>query len=121
MARIGRMRYQEYTLISRLELLECCFIVDEGNDYLSVVCYVGLFDENEITMLNSLLIHGITISTEKKILLVLGDYLDGYGYLSFDIFLCEYRHPACYSTDERYVAYGYAITLERRGYLYLVA
>jgi hypothetical protein len=97
--------YEEYVLISYLELLECGFVVDECHDYLSVLSNIGLFDEDEVTTLDSLLVHGVTICSEEEVLLVRSDYLGGYWYLSFDVFLGEYRHPAGDSTDERDIAY----------------
>ncbi len=75
MTRIGRVRNEKYTLISHLELLECGFIVDESDDYLSVLCDVGLFDEDEVTILDSLLVHGVTIGSEEEVFLVPGSYL----------------------------------------------
>ena len=110
--RIGRVWYEEHTLVSCLELLQCGLIVDERNHYLSVRRHIRLFDEDEITILDSLLIHGVTIGTEEKILLAFRDNLGGYWDLGFDIFLCEYRHPTCDGTDEGDIAYSYTICLE---------
>ena len=103
---------KEYILITNLELLECGLIVDQGDNYLSVRCNVCLFDEDEVSILDSLLIHRVTISAEEEVLLVSRDDLGGYWDLSFDIFLCEYRHPTCDGTDERDITYGYTICLE---------
>ena len=75
----------------------------------------------ECGILDSLLIHGVTIGTEEKILLAFRDNLGGYWDLGFDIFLCEYRHPTCDGTDEGDIAYSYTICLEWWRYLYLVA
>ena len=112
---------KKHTLISCLEFLQCGLIVDECNHYLSVRRHIRLFDEDEITILDSLLIHGVTIGTEEKILLAFRDNLGGYWDLGFDIFLCEYRHPTCDGTDEGDIAYSYTICLEWWRYLYLVA
>ena len=120
MLRIVRVWDEEYTLISRLEFLECRFVVDEGNDDLPILSDLRLFDEDEIPILDPLLIHGVTISTEEEVLLVCRDDLGRYWDLGLDILISEYRHTACYRTDEWDIANSSTICLERRRDAYLI-
>ncbi len=104
MTRIGRVWYEEYVLISYLELFECCLIIDKGYNYLSVAGITGLFYEDEIATFDSFFIHGVTISAEEEIFFISSGYLGRDWYLCFDIFLRKYRHTACYSTDKGDIA-----------------
>lgn len=111
---------EEYALIAYLELLECGFIVDKCDDHFSIFSYLCLLDEDEVTALDTLLIHRVTISAEEKILLVSRDDLGGYWDLGLDVLVGKYRHTACDRTDEWDIADGSTICLEGRGYAYLI-
>ena len=100
---LGIIRVREEICCSFLlaEFLQCCFIIDEGHHDLPIFGNVGLTNEDEIIMIDSLLIHGISLSPEEEVRICLIHNLGGYGYLGLDILFSEYRHPTCYRTDER--------------------
>ena len=75
------------------ELLECCLVVDESGDDLSILWYTRLFDEDEISVIDSFLIHRVSLCSEEKILLRSRDESSRYWDLSLDVLLGEYRHP----------------------------
>lgn len=120
-SRIGRVWYEKYIFTACLEFFKRGFVVYQGDDYLSVLSCLSLLDEDEVSIFDSLLIHGVTIRTEEEKLASLSYYLRRDRYLCFDIFLCEYRHPACYSADEWDIAYGYRVRLEGWRELYLLS
>ena len=82
------------------ELLECCLIVDESGDDLSILWDTRLFDEDEISVIDSFLIHRVSLCSEEKILLRSRDESSRYGDLGLDVLLGEYRHPASDRPDE---------------------
>ena len=82
------------------ELLESCLIVDESRDDLSILWDTRLLDEDEISVIDSFLIHRVSLCSEKKILLRERNQSSRYWDLGLDVLLGEYRHPASDRPDE---------------------
>ena len=57
MTRIIRVRDEIGEISLMTELLECCLIIDQSRDDLSVLWDTRLLDEDEITIIDPLLIH----------------------------------------------------------------
>lgn len=96
------------------EFLQCGLIIDECDDDISTLCYIRLFQEDEVSIIDSFLIHGVSLSSEKEVLIYLIHDLRRDRDLCLDILLSEYRHPTGNRPDEGNVADSVAITLECR-------
>ena len=109
--RVGNEIYS-FSLLSIL--FQRRFVIDQCDDDTSTLCSIRLLEENEISMIDSFLIHGVSLSSEEEVCIDLIHDLCRDGNLGFDIFLGEYRHSAGDSPDEGNTADGIAITLETR-------
>lgn len=69
MARIVRVRDEICDISLMTELLECCLIVDESSDDLSILWDTRLLDEDKISVIDSFLIHRVSLCSEEEIFL----------------------------------------------------
>ncbi len=120
MLRIIRMRDKVSKISLVTELFEGCFIVDQCRHDLSITRNISLFYENQISIIDSLLIHGVTLRPEEKILLGCRDKTSCYWDLCFYILFSEYRHTASNRTNEWNKANIQTIRLKTRRYPYLI-
>ncbi len=84
-------------------------IIDEGDHDFSIFRDIGFPDEDEISIFYSFFVHGVSLSPEKKVIIISGEELGRYWDFGLDVFLCKYRHPTGDGTDEWYPSYFVAI------------
>jgi hypothetical protein len=101
-------------------LFQCCFIVYQCDDDLTIPSDIGLSDKDKISFIDSFLIHRVSLSAEKIVLIDLIHDLCRYRDLGLDIFLCKDWHTTGDSSDERNSPYCIAITAEVRRYLEII-
>ena len=77
------------------------FVIDEGYYDFSFFWDVGFSDEDEISVIDSFLVHGVSLCSEKKIFIICSEEFGRDGYLGLDVFLCEDRHTTGDSSYER--------------------
>jgi|GEM_PF-3789927 len=105
MAGIIRMRYKKNTLFFVFKFFQCCLIIYQCYNYLSVSRIISLFYEYEISIINSFLVHRITFCSEKEIFFRRRDNLGRYWNLCFNIFFCEDGHTTCNRSDKGNIFY----------------
>ena len=69
MTRIVRVRDEIGEISLMTELLQGCLIIDESSDDLPILWDTGLLDEDEISVIDPLLIHGVSLCSEEEVFL----------------------------------------------------
>lgn len=98
--RVVWVRYQICKITLMTELLECCLIIDESSYNLSILWDTRLLDENQITVIDSFLIHRVSLSPQEKIFLGSRNESARNWNLSFDILISKYRHTTSNRPNE---------------------
>lgn len=75
-------------------------IIDKSDDDISISCDIRLSHEDEISIIDSFLIHRVSLCSEEEVFIELVHDLDRYRNFGFDIFFCEDRHPTGDTSNE---------------------
>jgi hypothetical protein len=105
MSRVMRVGYQIYTSITFAVFFQSCFIIYQCDDDFSIFWCIGSTNKDEIVILDSLLIHRVSFSSEEEVLIGRREKFRRYRDLGLDILLSEYGHTTGDSTDKRDATY----------------
>ena len=94
------MRNEGNAISEMFEFLNSRFIIDNGNDYFSVSCCVLFSYEDEITVIDSFLLHRVSLCSKEEVLIWRCCYLCRYRNICFNIFFCIDRCTAGNTSEE---------------------
>ena len=109
MSRIIGVGHEIDTPISLSIFFQGSLIIYECDDDLPIFRNIASLDEYEISIIDSLLIHRVSLCSQEEVFITRREELRRDGDLGLDILLGEDRHTACDSTDERDAPYLIAI------------
>jgi hypothetical protein len=89
------------TSITLSIFFESCFVIYQCYYYLATFCCISASYEHEIIVLDSFLIHRVSLSSKEEVFVRSREKLRRYRYLGLDILFCKYRHTTGDRTDKR--------------------
>ena len=110
MSRIVGMGHEIDTPISLSIFFQGSLVIYECDDDLPIFRNIPSLDEYEISVIDSFLIHRVSLCSQEEVFIAWGEELRRYRDLGLDILFGEDRHTAGDSTDERDTPYLIAIS-----------